>query len=89
MDEINGKDFKLVIADESHYIKNSDAKRTQVLIPILQKAKRTILLSGTASVSAPIELYCQLEALNFTIFPTEKKFANRYCNPTQVYCCYF
>jgi SWI/SNF-related matrix-associated actin-dependent regulator 1 of chromatin subfamily A len=84
LETINEKKFGMIIADESHYIKNSDAKRTQVLIPILQEAKRTILLSGTASVSAPVELYCQLDALGFPVFKTLKKFANRYCAPSQV-----
>lgn len=41
----------MVIADESHYLKNADAKRTKSVVPILQNAKRAILLTGTATLS--------------------------------------
>jgi SWI/SNF-related matrix-associated actin-dependent regulator 1 of chromatin subfamily A len=48
-DQIMEKKFKVVIADESHYIKNQEAKRTKALVPILRQASRTILLTGTAT----------------------------------------
>jgi SWI/SNF-related matrix-associated actin-dependent regulator 1 of chromatin subfamily A len=39
-------DFKIAIADEAHYLKNSTAKRTETLIPILSNCKHIILLTG-------------------------------------------
>ncbi|XP_044499508.1 SWI/SNF-related matrix-associated actin-dependent regulator of chromatin subfamily A-like protein 1 isoform X2 [Mangifera indica] len=52
-------DFKVVIADESHFLKNAQAKRTTAVIPIIKKAQYAILLSGTPALSRPIELFKQ------------------------------
>ncbi|KAL4581332.1 hypothetical protein LXL04_017546 [Taraxacum kok-saghyz] len=53
-------DFQVVIADESHFLKNAQAKRTTASLPILQKARYTMLLSGTPALSRPIELFKQV-----------------------------
>ncbi|KAH8584082.1 HARP like SWI SNF ATpase [Cryptosporidium sp. chipmunk genotype I] len=58
-----GSDFQVVIADESHFLKNSTAKRTQMIVPLLHKARRTILLSGTPALNNPTELYEQINAI--------------------------
>ncbi|KAF8017672.1 hypothetical protein BT93_H2767 [Corymbia citriodora subsp. variegata] len=52
-------DFKLVIADESHFLKNAQAKRTAATLPVIKKAQYALLLSGTPALSRPIELYKQ------------------------------
>ena len=39
--------FKCVIADESHNLKQKGSQRTQLALPLLQNAKRLALLSGT------------------------------------------
>lgn len=72
--------FNVVIVDESHYMKNSGAQRTKMLMPLLHKAKRAILLSGTPALSRPIELFTQLHALAPKQWPNEKDFAKRYCS---------
>ncbi|CAB4266292.1 unnamed protein product [Prunus armeniaca] len=56
-------EFKVVIADESHFLKNAQAKRTTASLPVIKKAQYAILLSGTPALSRPIELFKQLEAL--------------------------
>jgi SWI/SNF-related matrix-associated actin-dependent regulator 1 of chromatin subfamily A len=61
-------DFKIVIADESHYMKNPQAKRTNACIPLFRKAQYRILLSGTPALSRPIEILKQLEALYPTVY---------------------
>jgi SWI/SNF-related matrix-associated actin-dependent regulator 1 of chromatin subfamily A len=38
--------FKVIIADESHYLKNREAKRTIAVLPLLTSATRKLLLSG-------------------------------------------
>lgn len=45
--------FNVVIADEAHYLKNSNAKRTENLVPFLMTRKRVFLLSGTAAQAKP------------------------------------
>ncbi|KAI9244115.1 P-loop containing nucleoside triphosphate hydrolase protein [Phascolomyces articulosus] len=72
-------EFKIVICDESHYIKNFSAKRTQALVPVLKKAKRVLLLTGTPALSRPIELFSQMSALRPDIFTSEEQFGERYC----------
>ncbi|KAE9455034.1 hypothetical protein C3L33_13074, partial [Rhododendron williamsianum] len=69
----------VVIADESHFLKNGQAKRTSASLPILQKAQYAILLSGTPALSRPIELFKQLEALYPNVYKNVHEFGNRYC----------
>lgn len=78
---LNSKFFNVVIADESHYLKNYNAKRTKALSPFLQKSKRVILLSGTPVMSRPAELYTQLAIIRPDIFYSFRVFAERYCDP--------
>lgn len=72
-------DFKVVIADESHFLKNAQAKRTCATVPILQKAQYAMLLSGTPALSRPIELFKQLEALYPYVYKNVHEYGNRYC----------
>lgn len=71
--------FKIVIADESHFLKNAQAKRTSASIPVLQQAQFAILLSGTPALSRPIELHKQLEALCPAVYRNVHDYGNRYC----------
>ena len=75
------KILNVVIADECHYLKNYNAKRTKNILPILQRARRVILLSGTPVMSRPAELFTQLSAIRPDIFFSFKVFADRYCDP--------
>ncbi|KAG8375916.1 hypothetical protein BUALT_Bualt09G0008800 [Buddleja alternifolia] len=78
-DILLASDFKVVIADESHFLKNAQAKRTNASLPILQKAQYVILLSGTPALSRPIELFKQLEALYPDVYKNVHEYGNRYC----------
>ncbi|KAK3751990.1 hypothetical protein QZH41_010969 [Actinostola sp. cb2023] len=71
--------FKVVILDESHYLKNRNAGRTKLLHPIAQSAKRIILLTGTPSLARPEELYVQLDIVRPGMFGSFSTFATRYC----------
>lgn len=72
-------EFKVVIADESHFLKNAQAKRTTASLPVIKKAKYAILLSGTPALSRPIELFKQLEALYPDVYKNVHEYGNRYC----------
>ncbi|KAK1318625.1 CHD3-type chromatin-remodeling factor PICKLE [Acorus calamus] len=72
-------EFKIVIADESHFLKNAQAKRTSASLPILQKAQYVILLTGTPALSRPIELFKQLEALYPGVYKNVHEYGNKYC----------
>ncbi|CAI5502808.1 unnamed protein product [Closterium sp. Naga37s-1] len=71
--------FKVVIADESHYLKNYKAKRTGLAVPRLQRANRAILLTGTPALSRPIDLFKQLEALQPHAYRKLGEYGKRYC----------
>lgn len=69
-----------IICDESHYLKSRQAKRTQTVAPLVKRAKRALLLSGTPALSRPVELYTQVNALVPLLFPNFTEYAERYCN---------
>lgn len=77
----------LLIADECHYLKNRQAKRTlavyggrpgrgKVYPPL--DAERVILLSGTPIVNRPGDIFSSLHYLAPARFPDWKSFADRY-----------
>ena len=79
--KIKDKNFNFIIADEAHYLKSQDAKRTKCLIPIIQKSKRVLLLTGTPILSKPVELYPLLTMIRPDLFHNFKIYGNRYCDP--------
>eukprot|EP00934_Nitzschia_sp_Nitz4_P008612 Nitzschia sp. Nitz4//scaffold41_size133979//42374//46364//NITZ4_003339-RA/size133979-snap-gene-0.118-mRNA-1//-1//CDS//3329551446//8602//frame0 len=56
--------FRVAIVDESHMLKNINAKRTQSLVPVLHATTRCVLLSGTPALAKPSELWPQLKILS-------------------------
>jgi SWI/SNF-related matrix-associated actin-dependent regulator of chromatin subfamily A-like protein 1 len=81
--EISEFGFKMCVADEVHYLKSRDAKRVKTLVPILQRSKRVILLSGTPVLAKPVEIYNTVKIIRPDVIPSFFNFAQRYCNPTQ------
>eukprot|EP00039_Didymoeca_costata_P014284 m.229012 g.229012 ORF g.229012 m.229012 type:complete len:1110 (+) comp15985_c0_seq10:264-3593(+) len=77
---VQQKGFKSIIVDESHYLKSRTAKRTMALLPILQKAKRLLLLSGTPALARPEELYSQLDSVRPKQFGTFAHFSRQFCD---------
>ena len=82
-EELAARNFKAAIADETHYLKSRDSKRSKVLCPILTQAKRCILISGTPMLARPVEIYNPLKILRPDVFHSFKDFADRYCAPKQ------
>eukprot|EP01125_Pyxidicula_operculata_P005146 TRINITY_DN1877_c0_g1_i2.p1 TRINITY_DN1877_c0_g1~~TRINITY_DN1877_c0_g1_i2.p1 ORF type:complete len:636 (-),score=129.79 TRINITY_DN1877_c0_g1_i2:240-2147(-) len=79
-DKLNNAQFQVVICDESHNLKTWDAKRTEVMSPIIRNAKRAFLLTGTPALNRPVELHSQVSAVRPKIFPLFQQFSDRYCN---------
>ncbi|XP_053328064.1 SWI/SNF-related matrix-associated actin-dependent regulator of chromatin subfamily A-like protein 1 [Spea bombifrons] len=84
MDKQNAPSFKVVIIDESHFLKNVKTARCKSAMPLLKSAKRVILLSGTPAMSRPSELYTQIAAVRPTFFPRFHDFGLRYCDAKQM-----
>eukprot|EP01054_Gregarina_sp_Poly1_P002436 Gregarina_sp_Poly_1__2435@NODE_1655_length_3619_cov_47_485079_g1089_i0_p1_GENE_NODE_1655_length_3619_cov_47_485079_g1089_i0NODE_1655_length_3619_cov_47_485079_g1089_i0_p1_ORF_typecomplete_len904_score148_80SNF2_N/PF00176_23/2_3e45ResIII/PF04851_15/2_9e12ResIII/PF04851_15/1_1e03Helicase_C/PF00271_31/7_7e12DEAD/PF00270_29/1_3e05ERCC3_RAD25_C/PF16203_5/3e03ERCC3_RAD25_C/PF16203_5/7_1e05Flavi_DEAD/PF07652_14/0_0029Flavi_DEAD/PF07652_14/1_1e04DEAD_2/PF06733_15/1_9DEAD_2/PF06733_15/57Herpes_ori_bp/PF0 len=70
--------IKVIVCDESHYLKSATAKRSQIIVPMLQSATRAILLSGTPALNKPSELYQQLIGV-MPDFARYEEFSDRYC----------
>lgn len=80
--------WDLMVCDESHYLKNSKALRTQSVlggksdIPIF--AKKRIFLTGTPIVNKPIELWSLIHSLDPTSLGANYiNFGKRYCGGYQ------
>ncbi|KFP76977.1 SWI/SNF-related matrix-associated actin-dependent regulator of chromatin subfamily A-like 1, partial [Acanthisitta chloris] len=80
MDKQLNSPFKVVIVDESHFLKNTKTARCRAAMPLLKAARRVILLSGTPAMSRPAELYTQIMAVQPTFFPQFHSFGLRYCD---------
>jgi SWI/SNF-related matrix-associated actin-dependent regulator of chromatin subfamily A-like protein 1 len=86
-DALRSKTWDLMICDESHYLKNQKAQRTQLVFggkeikPIL--ANRKIFLTGTPVLNRPIELHPLLRALNVEFAQNWTYYVKRYCNGSQ------
>jgi SWI/SNF-related matrix-associated actin-dependent regulator 1 of chromatin subfamily A len=71
--------FEMVVADESHCLKDSKAQRTKAAAPLLAAARRAVCLTGTPALSRPIELFSQLQALQPRLFRSVNDYAQRFC----------
>jgi len=78
-ERIQEYNFKVVILDEVHMVKNNKAQRTKAVIKICKKIKHVIALSGTPITNRPIEFYNSIKIIEPGLFPSRWKFAHEYC----------
>jgi len=71
--------WDVLVADECHYVKNKDAKRSKALYAI--KSRRKLFLTGTPILNRPVELWTIVSSLAPEEFDHFWNFANRYCAP--------
>lgn len=84
IDTVRLGNYGVIICDECHYLKSTTSKRTKCLLPVLQKASRLIMISGTPATSRPLELYPVISALDKTAYPVFSLYGNRYCNGKKI-----
>ena len=77
--------FDMVIFDESHYLKNKKAQRTQASLAFADTCESVLCLSGTAVTNRPIEFFTTLNLLRPAEFPNRHVFGVRYCSGSQQY----
>lgn len=70
--------LKLMVADESHYIKEKTAKRTKAAMLLANYIPYKVLLTGTPIENKPVELWSQLAIINKTFFPSWLLFAKKF-----------
>lgn len=74
--------FRCAIADEAHYLKSKDSQRSQLLLPVLARAARCILLTGTPALSRPVELFTLVSTVapHVAQWSTYTRFTERFCD---------
>ena len=77
--KIKNFDFKFIILDECHLIKNYKSVRAQKLIPAIIKSKRLLMLSGTPLLNNPIETFIIFKAIRPDLFDNFDLYKRRYC----------
>lgn len=75
--------FNIVIFDESHYLKNNKAQRTQSSLSVAKLSESVICLSGTAITNRPNEFFTTLNLLRPNEFPHFFDYGLRYCDGQQ------
>jgi len=76
-----GQPWDVLVADECHYVKNKDAKRSKALYEVV--ARRKLFLTGTPILNRPVELWAIVHALAPDEFDHFWNFAKRYCKPVR------
>ena len=71
--------FNIVVCDESHYLKNNKAKRTQATLSVAQQSESVLCLSGTAITNRPNEFFTTLNLLRPNEFPSFFNYGLNYC----------
>ena len=83
--ELTKTPWKMVVSDESHMLKESKSIRSKAARRVMKKGIKTVLLTGTATMNKPIELWRLLELTRYdnVIVNHWKQFAERYCGAYQ------
>lgn len=71
--------FKTIVLDEGHYIKNSKTQRSKAIMTLAKGIDKRIILTGTPILNRPIEAHNLISFINPKLFPNKLKFAMRYC----------
>lgn len=84
LDYLKKLGLKSIIFDESHYLKNEEAKRTKNSLNVVKNIEYRIELSGTSVLKTPIDLISQLTVLNrIELFGGKDRFLEQYCKPSK------
>ena len=75
--------FDLIVADEAHYIQNTQASRTKIANDIINKVGKVWLLTGTPMTSRPMNYYNLLNLVESPVAFNWMGYVRRYCNGYQ------
>jgi hypothetical protein len=81
--QILNTNFDLVIIDEAHYIKNSQAQRTKLINHFVKNVNRLWLLTGTPITSRPIDYYNLLSLVESPVAQNWMAYVIRFCEGYQ------
>jgi SNF2 family DNA or RNA helicase len=77
--ELNGIDFKVVIADEAHRMMDPSSKVSRAVKAAAGDAEIRLALTGTPIADSPDDLFSILNFLDPEAYPSKMKFLDRYC----------
>ena len=75
--------INIVVCDESHYLKNHKAQRTEATLMIAKGSAAVLCLSGTAITNRPNEYFTTLNLLRPNEFNSFFNYGKRYCDGQQ------
>lgn len=78
-------EFKTIVFDEGHYLKNTEAKRTKAAVALAGKSKHILWATGTPIEQKPIEFWTAINTLAPGLFYDKKEFGLEYCGATKGY----
>eukprot|EP00798_Chlamydomonas_sp_ICE-L_P011737 gene11737-5178_t len=79
-DELKKKKLQCIVCDEVHKLKSCTSQRTVATLPLLQKARRVFLLTGTPALNRPSKLLTLMQALMPAAGIQSGEFISRYCH---------
>ena len=84
--DLHQHQFRAIILDESHYVKEAEAKRSKMAKLLCdQPCVQSVLgLTGTPVLNRPKELWHQVYCINARIWPSFYPFAHKFCDPQRV-----
>jgi hypothetical protein len=72
--------FKLIVADEAHYVKNgTKSRRGKTFGKIANKIPKTWLVTGTPMANRPMDYYNLLKICKHPLGKNKQEFGRRYC----------
>lgn len=77
--ELNGVNYRTVICDEAHRLRDPQTVQTRAAWALLHDAEYRYLLTGTPINNHAGDLWSLLHAIAPTWFPTKTKYLDRYC----------
>lgn len=76
--------FDIVIIDEAHYLKDSSAKRSKIMLDICRNIDKVWLLTGTPVANYPKDFYNLLRLIKHSLADDYIFFMRRYCDGKRI-----
>lgn len=80
VDELKGN-ICGIIADEAHYLANSESKRTKAFQAIAKGLSKVVFISGTLLKNRPVEMYPMLNMTDPAYWNNKGLYHQKYCGP--------
>ncbi|KAI9318597.1 P-loop containing nucleoside triphosphate hydrolase protein [Dichotomocladium elegans] len=81
--EIEERNFRFIVCDESHHLSKRNSVINRNLVPIMQNTDHLLLLWNNPDLARPADLFSNLHALRKDMFPDFQKFGKAFCDGKQ------